>query len=113
MHRADPKHPRSGPRRILRTAAVLDLPGEPQRTVTTWDLGAGGLSMLSSSPISPGRTGRVTFEVPLTEGGRSVTATVKVVYSSFSGMGDFKVGTVFTTLDDESAKAINAFAAPA
>jgi hypothetical protein len=102
---------RAGPRKILRRAATLVLPGGLEREVRTWDLGVDGLCILSSKPISPGSRCQVTFDVPLSEDRSStVTVPVKVVYSSFSGAEGFKVGTVFSGLDDDSADAITEFA---
>lgn len=101
---------RAGPRKILRSAATLVLPGGLEREVKTWDLGVDGLCILSSKPISPGSRCKVTFDVPLSGRTSTVTVPIKVVYSSFSGPEGFKVGTVFSDLDDDSAGAITEFA---
>jgi hypothetical protein len=104
---------RAGPRKILRGSAKVVLPDDRQAEVKTWDLGADGLSLMSPRPIAPGSKCRLTFEVPLRDRRSTVTVPAKVVYSSFSGPEGFKVGAVFTELDDSSAQAISEFATDA
>ena len=41
----------------------------------------------------------------------SLTAGLKVVYSSYSAGGEFKIGAVFTDLDEDVAVALGKFAA--
>ena len=52
----------------------------------------------------------VTFDVPLREGPVEMTASLKVVYSSYMAPGQFKIGTIFTGLDDGAALVLARFA---
>ena len=83
----------------------------PTREVQTWDLGRDGMCLLSPRPIAPGTRCKVTFDVPLAAGPMSLTAGLKVVYSSYSASGDFKIGAVFTDLDEGVAIILGQFAA--
>ena len=51
----------------------------------------------------------MTFKVPLREGAVEVTASLKVVYSSYMAAEQFKIGTIFTDLDDDVALALARF----
>ena len=99
------------PRKVLRAAVTVTVPGQAPREGRTWDLGIDGMSIMSPRPIPPGTRCEVSFELPV--GGKvlPVTAAVKVLYCSFSGPDGFKVGTAFGELDDESRGAVNGFAA--
>lgn len=98
------------PRKVLRAPATVLVPGQPPRESRTWDLGRDGMSLMTSRPIAPGTRCEVSFELPV--GGKvcPVTASVKVLYCSFSGPDGFKVGTVFGDLDDEILDAVTGFA---
>jgi hypothetical protein len=98
------------PRKVLRAAATVKLPGQPSREGRTWDLGLDGMSLMSSKPIPPGTKCEVSFELPLGGNGRRVTVPVKVLYCSFCGDDGFKIGTAFGELDDVSRAAVNEFA---
>ncbi|TMH30978.1 MAG: PilZ domain-containing protein [Betaproteobacteria bacterium] len=98
------------PRKVLRRAAIVTPPDGVERSVSTWDLGLDGMSVLSSRPISPGTKCMVRFEVPLRGSAVDVSAQVKSVYCSFMGADGFKVGMVFIHLDASSATAISDFA---
>jgi hypothetical protein len=98
------------PRKAVRQTATLVL-GDATRAVQTWDLGRDGMCLLSTRPIAPGTRGKVTFDVPLATGPMSLTAGLKVVYSSYSASGEFKIGAVFTDLDEGVADILGKFAA--
>ena len=98
------------PRKALRQTATLVL-GDATREVQTWDLGRDGMCLLSPRPIAPGTRCKVTFDVPLATGPMSLTAGLKVVYSSYSASGEFKIGAVFTDLDEGVADVLGKFAA--
>jgi hypothetical protein len=98
------------PRKALRQRAALVL-GDATREVQTWDLGRDGMCLLSTRPIAPGTRCKVTFDVPLATGPMSLTAGLKVVYSSYSASGEFKIGAVFTDLDEGVAAILGTFAA--
>ena len=98
------------PRKALRQTATLVL-GDATREVQTWDLGRDGMCLLSPRPIAPGTRCKVTFDVPLATGPMSLTAGLKVVYSSYSASGEFKIGAVFTDLDEGVADTLGKFAA--
>ena len=76
-----------------------------------WDLGTDGASLLSARPIPQGSVLELRLELPGTGAPSSVTATARVVYSSYLGPGEFKIGLMFTQLDAASKAAIDAFAA--
>src|SRR5580765_3593120 len=98
------------PRKALRQTATLVL-GDATREVQTWDLGRDGMCLLSPRPIAPGTRCKVTFDVPLASGPMRLTAGLKVVYSSYSASGEFKIGAVFTDLDAGVADILGKFAA--
>lgn len=100
---------RAVPRKVLRQPAWVVL-GDAETQVRTWDLGTDGLCLLTPKPIAPGSRIEVSFEVPLQGETRAVTAAVKVVFSSYSGPEGFKIGAVFTQLDDEATDVIREFA---
>jgi hypothetical protein len=100
---------RMHPRKVLRTPATVVLPGQPPRDSRTWDLGVDGMSLMSPKPIPPGTKCEVSFELPVGGKPSRVTASVKVLYCSFTGEEGFKVGTAFGDLDDESRDAVNEF----
>jgi hypothetical protein len=105
---------RSARRRVLRQPATLTLlPGNVSRSVTLWDLGLDGLSVLSPRPVPPGSRCELQFD--LTAGGQSqqVNAAGKTVYSSYVGAEGFRIGLVFTRLPDDAAVLIERFAADA
>jgi hypothetical protein len=98
------------PRKVLRAAATLVVPGQAPREGQTWDLGVDGMSIMSPKPIAPGTKCEVSFDLPVGGKMRPVTAAVKVLYCSFSGPDGFKVGTAFGDLDEECRDAVNGFA---
>jgi hypothetical protein len=77
--------------------------------VRTWDISLDGMCLVTPRPMPPGRHCTVTFDVPLAEGYRTVTAPLKIVYSSYTGPEAFKVGAVFANLESDVADAISAF----
>jgi hypothetical protein len=101
---------RATPRKVIRERASIVV-GEVTTGVQTWDVGRDGMSLLAPRPISPGSRCRVTFELPLADGPVSVTAAAKVVYSSYSAAGEFKIGALFIGLDDELALLLGRFTA--
>jgi PilZ domain-containing protein len=101
---------RAAPRKVIREPASIVV-GEVTTGVRTWDIGRDGMSLLAPRPISPGSRCRVTFELPLADGAVSVTAAAKVVYSSYSAAGEFKIGALFIGLDDEAALLLGRFTA--
>ena len=101
---------RAAPRKAFRQAATV-VHGDVVKTAQTWDIGADGMSLLAARPIAPGTRCRVTFALPLGDGPVEVTVAVKVVYSSYSANGEFKIGAVFTDLADDVAVVLSKFAA--
>jgi hypothetical protein len=96
-------------RTAIRQPATL-IHGDTSVPVQTLDVGQGGMCFVTRRPIGPGTRGTVTFEVPLREGAVEVTAPLKVVYSSYMAAEQFKIGTIFTDLDDDVALALARFA---
>jgi hypothetical protein len=101
---------RASPRKVLRQAATV-VHGDATKAAQTWDIGSEGMSLLAPRPIAPGTRCKVTFFVPFADGPVEVTVSVKVVYSSYSANGEFKIGAVFTDLDATAAAALGRFAA--
>jgi hypothetical protein len=99
---------RAAPRKAIRQDATV-VYGDASRTVQTWDLGRDGMCLLAPRPIAPGTRCTITFEVPLGVERIGVTAAAKVVYSSYSAAGEFKIGAVFTDLDEGTALALGNF----
>ena len=81
--------------------------------VQTLDVGQGGLSLLAPRPIGPGTRCTIAFELPFAEGPVEVSASLKVVYSSYVAAEQFKIGTVFTVLDDATARLLHRYATAA
>ena len=101
---------RATPRKAVRAAATV-VYGDVTRRVQTWDLGRDGMCLLSDRPIAPGTRCKVTFDVPLASETVTVTAAAKVVYSSYSAAGEFKIGAVFTGLAEDVALVLGRFVA--
>jgi hypothetical protein len=103
---------RASPRKVIRRAATIVV-GESAKEVQTWDLGRDGMCLLSARPIAPGTRCRISFEIPLDGDVVAVNATAKVVYSSYSAAGEFKIGAVFLDLAEDVATTLGNFAASA
>jgi hypothetical protein len=100
---------RAAPRKAVRATATVAY-GDASRTVQTWDLGRDGMCLLSARPISPGTRCTITFELPVGAERIGVVAAAKIVYSSYSAAGEFKIGAFFTDLDESTAAALGKFA---
>jgi hypothetical protein len=103
---------RAAPRKALREEAAV-VYGGASKAVRTWDLGRDGMCLLSPRPIAPGTRCKVRFDVPLGAERINVTAALKVVYSSYSAAGEFKIGAVFTDLGDDVTLVLGRFVAGA
>jgi hypothetical protein len=103
---------RASPRKAIRRSARV-LVGDVARDVQTWDLGRDGMCLISTRPIAPGTRCRIVFELPLGGESVAVSAAARVVYSSYSAAGEFKIGALFLDLDDDAAAALGTFAAGA
>jgi hypothetical protein len=101
---------RASPRVAIRRPATVTI-GELRKDVQTWDLARDGMCLIAARPIAPGTRCRVAFELPV--GGElfAIDTTAKIVYSSYSAAGEFRIGAVFLGLDDAAATAIGAFTA--
>jgi hypothetical protein len=103
---------RAAPRKAIRQDATV-VYGDASRVVQTWDLGRDGMCLLAPRPIAPGTRCTISFDVPLGAERVGITAAAKVVYSSYSAAGEFKIGAVFTDLDEGTALALGKFVADA
>lgn len=101
---------RASPRKMIRGEAIV-VHGGTSKLAQTWDLGRDGMCLVSPRPIAPGTRCTITFDVPFRSERISVIATAKVVYSSYSAAGEFKIGAVFVDLADEVAQVLTRFAA--
>lgn len=99
---------RSFARAAIRQPATV-IYGDTSVAVLTVDVGQGGLSLLSPRPIGPGTRCTVAFELPFEGGAVEVSGTLKVIYSSYVAAEQFKIGTVFTVLDDETAAVLDRY----
>jgi len=95
---------------VIRTAATV-IVGDVRKEVQTWDLGRDGMCLLAPRPIAPGTRCRVAFDLPVGDAPIAVSVSAKVVYSSYSAAGEFKIGAVFLDLDEEVASTLGRFAA--
>ena len=98
------------PRRMLRQAVTIAY-GGASKELQTWDLGRDGMCLLAPRPIAPGTRCRISFELPLGDEVLAVSTAAKIVYSSYSAAGEFKIGAVFTDLAEDAALALGKFAA--
>ena len=103
---------RASPRKAIRRAARI-LVADTERDVQTWDLGRDGMCLVSTRPIAPGTRCRIVFDLPLGGEPVAVSAAAKIVYSSYSAAGEFKIGALFLDLDEGVAAALGNFAANA
>ena len=101
---------RASPRIAFRTPATVTV-GDVRRDVQTWDVARDGMCLIAPRPIAPGTRCRIDFALPLGSQTVAVSASAKVVYSSYSAAGEFRIGAVFLALDDAAWTAIGAFAA--
>jgi hypothetical protein len=102
---------RNAVRMPLRVPATVELPGGATRDASTLDIGAGGLSLLSPKPISPGTRCTVRVELPLPAGPKSLALPARSVHSSYTGPAEFRIGMTLGPLDDAQTEAILAFMA--
>jgi len=100
---------RSTPRKAIRQPATV-VYGDASRTVQTWDLGRDGMCLLSARPIAPGTRCTITFDLPIGSERIGIAAPAKIVYSSYSAAGEFKIGAFFTDLDEGTALVLGKFA---
>ena len=101
---SDPNR-RAFPRTAMRQPATL-VHGDHSLAVQTVDLGQGGLSFVAPRPVAPGTRCTLSFEVPLADAPVGLAVALKVVYSSYLAAEQFKIGTVFTALDDAAAEVL-------
>ena len=97
-------------RTALRSPATVVLPGGQTREVRMWDLANDGASLISARPIPQGTSLELRLDLPVAGGTTTpVAASGRVVYSSYLAPGEFKIGMMFTKVDDDAAAAIAAF----
>ena len=101
---------RASARAALRQPATVAY-AETAVAVHTVDVGQGGLCLLAPRPIAPGTRCTIAFALPFPEGPVEVSASLKVVYSSYVAAEQFKIGTVFTVLDDATARLLERYTA--
>ena len=94
----------------IRRPATVTI-GDVRKDVQTWDIAREGMCLIASRPITPGTRCRIAFELPVGGALVAMDATAKIVYSSYSAAGEFRIGAVFLGLDDAAATAIGTFTA--
>ncbi len=98
-------------RKAFREPATI-VYGGSSKAVRTWDLGADGMCLLSPRPIAPGMRCQVAFDLAVAgEAPVHVDVQAKVVHSSYAAANEFKIGAVFTDLDDDTARLLGQFVA--
>ena len=105
---SQPVNRRALARKALRRAATLDHQGQ-RAPVDIADVSVEGAGLLSPRPIPPGRRGELAFTLPLATGDRPVTASVRVMHSTYVDRASFRIGVSFTGLDAATADAIRAY----
>ena len=95
-------------RTVIRQPATL-LVGNASVVVQTLDIGPGGLSLLAQRPIGPGTRCSIAFALPFGDAAVGVTAGIKIVYSSYVAVEQFKLGAVFIELDPAATEALERF----
>ena len=103
---------RSAPRKAIRQPATV-VHGDASRPRSQVCTARDGMCLLSARPIAPGTRCTITFELPVGAERIGVVAAAKIVYSSYSAAGVFKIGAFFTDLDEGTALALGRFAAGA
>lgn len=101
---------RAVPRKAIRLETTL-VCRDVTRQVQTLDLGRDGICLLVSRPIAPGSRCTVTFDVPSDDGPTTVTAAIRVVYSSYSATDEFKIGAHFVGLEEGVVEILKRFSA--
>jgi c-di-GMP-binding flagellar brake protein YcgR len=94
---------RSFPRKILRCAVIVAVPGAAPMRGRVLDISLGGISVIVPEQLRAGLGCGVDFEAPLNGKPVRVTATVKVIYSILGADG-FRVGLEFQNLDPTNHK---------
>lgn len=108
--RSDPATTRRASRRQgLRRTCKLTLPGAVTRHVSLMDIGLDGLSFLCTQPIAPSTRCHFSFELPLGQRSVALSGMLKTIYSSFSGVANFRIGAMFIELDEASTDALHDF----
>lgn len=97
---------RSFPRKIMRCALTLVVPGAAPIRARTLDISLGGISVMVGEQLRVGQNCTVGFEAPLNGKPVRVTATAKVIYSILSGTDGFRVGLEFVHLDPANHKIV-------
>lgn len=103
-----PEH-RTSPRKALRRSAIVTVAGQPDRVLSTRDVGLDGLGLVSPQPIAPGTRASVSFELPLGESAFVVTVSVRTVSSSYAGPDGFRVGARITGASEHDVALLSRF----
>ena len=103
-----PSNRRAFARTAIRRPATVAF-GDTELAVQTLDISQGGMSLLVHRPIGPGTRCSIAFELPAEDGTVAIAASIKVVYSSYQTVEQFKIGAVFTELDETAAQALERF----
>lgn len=111
LPQAPERNRRIAVRKAFREAATI-VYGGSTKAVRTWDIGVDGMCLLSPRPIAPGMRCQVAFDLVLGDKAPvHFDVAAKVVHSSYSAAGEFKIGAVFTDLDDDTARVLGQFVA--
>jgi hypothetical protein len=96
-------------RKALRAPATMVLPGGVSRDLRLYDLATDGASFVASKPIPQGTRVELSFDLPVPQGTARIAASARVVYSSYAGPAEFRIGVVFAGLDEAGAQALAEF----
>lgn len=99
---------RKTPRKVYRTKAALAMDGQAPFTGKTVDVGANGVSISMSDPLTVGQGGELAFDLLVEGSFVTIRTRIKVLYCIFSS-GEFKVGFQFLNPDLAAVTALARF----
>jgi hypothetical protein len=88
---------RQSTRKVLKVKATLSMEGTAPVTARTVDIGANGMCVAATQPLTVGQSGQVSFELFFEGKASIINVRSKVMYCIFSN-GEFKVGFQFLNL---------------
>lgn len=89
---------RQFPRKVLRTKVILAIAGQDAILVKSTDVGANGISVGLSDPLTAGQMAQLRFDLLVDGRLVTITAHARATHCIFSH-GEFKVGFQFQNLE--------------
>lgn len=94
---------------MLRTKANIIIDGGASMVVKTLDIAAGGLCLGLQSPLKPGQTGHIAFDMYFSGHYQHVESKFKVTYCLYCSREGFKAGLQFLNLDMAGVVAVTKY----